>query len=62
MAKRSSEIIWVVVEVLAGVPASGRAFRSKHGATRFERNLRRRMNPEKEASAVYGLMLPGLRG
>ena len=62
MAIRRNENLWIVVEVMAGIPVSARAFACEADALVCERAVRRRMHPERDECGVFRVRMPAGSG
>jgi len=50
---QDTDSLWVVVEVFAGIPVAVRAYRDRQSADDWERDIRMRMSPERDETAVF---------
>ena len=57
MEKSQSKMIYVVVEVMAGIPVSVEGYRDYAKAKNREAQLRKNINPEKDEIGLFGLKI-----
>jgi len=51
--QNKSKKAWIVVEVMAGIPALVKAFRYYKSARKHEKLLRRHMHPENDETGIF---------
>ena len=61
MAEKENAELWIVVEVMSGVPASVNAYGKYSQARRREKWLRQRMNPDYDEVGIFSVRVPNTK-
>lgn len=62
MTSTPTEDIWVVVEVMSGIPVDVQVFRDEKSAWKTEASIRKQLRPDYDEAGVFCVEFPPISG